>query len=1100
MKKKRLFEWGRGILLLAFWTQVLAWPLPAVAQQEERFTLNLKNASLKEIINEIKRLSDYDFAYSDADLVAVKPRDVIAREKTLNEILSTCLQGTGLTYTVNNHAIIIRKDAAPRDQQKTRAITGAVTDTRGEPLPGVTVRLKGTMTGATTGGDGHYHLNVPDDEGAILVFSFVGMIPREVAIGARTSINVKLEEETMLIDEVVVTGYFERSKNTFTGAFNTVKREELRKFGNASLLSALQLIDPSFKIREDNDRGSDPNRLPDFFVRGESSFMGNSNIPTFIVDGHEVTLQQVFDMDLDRIESLSILKDASATIHYGSRAANGVVVIETRRPAGGKFAVSYTNRTSLSAADLSGYNLLNAREKLDYELAAGLFTSADPTTQHGLDQQLEYYKRNLAKGVNTDWLAQPTRSALSHSHALYIEGGTDAVTYGLGGNYAKNAGVIKQSFRENLGLTFDFTYRVAGKATIRNSFSYGQTNVQNSPYGSFSTYARANPYNPVRDEAGKLVKSYPAHYSRESTEEQYANPLYNASLPYKDGNRIVTISDNLSVDYFILPKLRYKGAIALTQTTEEGDKYVSPDHTGFRAETDPLKRGRYTVTSGSTFSYNVNSTLSYSMEINKHLLYSGVGLNVSENRSRSRSLAGVGFLDERFNEIGFAMAYPEGGRPNGVEGKDRLVGILGNINYSYANRYFVDLSGRLDGSSKYGKDRRFAPLWSAGIGWNINNEKFFPRDSKFDRLTLRASIGVTGNQQFDPYVAKTMLQYSAANSYYQTPGAFFLGYGNKRLEWQQSLKRNIGVDVEILERRLTLRLEYYNEITDGLLLPVSVPPSLGFKSYTENFGEQSNRGYEFDLGVVIIRDRDLDWAVNVSGTHNRNRVEKISNALAALNTAAHVGASAATLARPVAMYEAGESLSAIKAVRSLGINPASGKELFLTRAGAVTETWDYRDKIVAGDSKPKLEGNIATNLIVKQFSLNAILRYGFGGQLYNYTLSERVEGSSPYVNADKRVLNERWRKPGDYSFYKNIADRSLSMASSRFVQDNNYLELGNISLGYRVNPELLRRYGISSARVGLNAANLFYLSTVKRERGIDYPFARQFTFSLNLNF
>jgi TonB-linked SusC/RagA family outer membrane protein len=1099
MKKNRIFEWKRGILLLVFLTQVLAWPLPAVAQPEERFTLNLKNASLKEIINEIKRLSDYDFAYSDADLVAVKSRDVVAQEKTLDEILSTCLQGTGLVYTVNNHAIIIRK-APAQQQQNTRVITGIVTDTRGEPLPGVTVRLKGTMTGTTTGADGSYRLNVPGDEGAVLVFSFVGMIPREIALGSQTSINVKLEEETTLIDEVVVTGYFERSKNTFTGAFNTVKREELRKFGNASLISALQLIDPSFKIRENNERGSDPNSLPDFFVRGESSFMGNSNIPTFIVDGHEVTLQQVFDMDLDRIESLSILKDASATIHYGSRAANGVVVIETRRPAGGKFTVSYSNRTSLSAADLSGYNLLNAKEKLDYELAAGLFTSANPATQHGLDQMLEYYKKNLIKGVNTDWLSQPTRSSVSHSHALYIEGGSDAVTYGLGGNYGRNAGVIKKSFRENFGLTFDLTYRAAGKVSIRNSFSYGQTLVQNSPYGSFATYARANPYNPIRDEAGRWIKTYPAHYTREQTEEQYGNPLYNASLPYKDSERITTITDNLSVDYFILPKLRFKGSLALTQTLNDADKYVSPEHTSFLAETDPLKRGSYTATNGNGFSYNVNATLSYSWEKKKHLLYSGVGINLSENRSRTRSLMGVGFLDERFNEIGFAMSYPEGGRPKGAEGKDRLIGILANVNYSYADRYFVDLSGRLDGSSKYGKDRRFAPFWSAGIGWNIHNENFIPRESKLDRLTLRASIGVTGNQQFDPYVAKTMLQYSTENSYYQTPGALFLGYGNKRLEWQQSLNRNVGVDVEFFARRLTARFEYYNNLTNSLLLPVSVPPSLGFKSYTENFGKQSNQGYEFDLGGVIIRDRDWDWAVNVNGTHNTNRVKKISSALAALNASAHVNATPAMLARPIAMYEEGESLSAIKAVRSLGINPASGNELFLTRTGAVTETWDYRDKIVAGDSEPKLEGNISTNLIWKQFSLNAILRYGFGGQLYNYTLSERVEGASPYVNADKRVLNERWRKPGDYTFYKNIADRTVSRASSRFVQDYNYLEMGNISLGYRVNPTLLKPYGISSLRVGLNAANLFHFSTVKRERGIDYPFARQFTFSLNLNF
>ena len=240
--------------------------------------------------------------------------------------------------------------------------------------------------------------------------------------------------------------------------------------------------------------------------------------------------------------------------------------------------------------------------------------------------------------------------------------------------------------------------------------------------------------------------------------------------------------------------------------------------------------------------------------------------------------------------------------------------------------------------------------------------------------------------------------------------------------------------------------------------------------------------------------------MNVSGTRNRNRVEKISSVLAVLNTENHTQADETTLQRPIAMYEEGESRTAIKVVRSLGINPASGRELFLTRANTVTEKWDYRDKVTVGDTEPDLEGNISTNLIWKQFSVNILLRYAFGGQVYNTTLSERVEGASPYANADRRVLTERWRNPGDVSFYKDIADRSVSYATSRFVQDNNYLELRNISLSYRFAPELLKPWGISNARVALNTSDLFHLSTVKRERGIDYPFARQFTFSLNLNF
>jgi len=330
-------------------------------------------------------------------------------------------------------------------------------------------------------------------------------------------------------------------------------------------------------------------------------------------------------------------------------------------------------------------------------------------------------------------------------------------------------------------------------------------------------------------------------------------------------------------------------------------------------------------------------------------------------------------------------------------------------------------------------------------------------------------------------------------------GATFMSYGNTRLEWQKSLKRNVGLDLEILQRRFTLRVDYYNDKTNGLLLPVSVTPSLGFTSYTENFGEQTNKGYEFDMNAVVIRKKNFDLAINFSGTHNENRITKISSALRALNKENNESEDADQTA-PIAMYEEGESINAIKAVRSLGINPASGKELFLTRNGTITETWDYRDKMAVGCTEPDLEGNIGANVIWKNWSLNILMRYSFGGQVYNSTLATRVEGASPYTNADKRVLEERWQKPGDHAFYKDIADRSVSNATSRFVQDNNYLEMSNISVSYRLPQAWLKKLRLSSVRIGLNSSELFYTSSVKRERGLDYPFAREYTFSLNVNF
>lgn len=1076
------------LLFLIFTTQI---NLTAYSQVK-KITFSLKNASLKEIISEIRKNSDYDFVYRDVNLESFARRDISFKAATVEQILTDCLKGTNLGYEINGKTIIIRKQVV-KEGGKSKIITGKVTDEQGHVLPGVTVVIKGTSLGTATGTDGEYRLEIPGDGGQVLVFSFVGMKSQEIKLGNQTLINVKLEEDAEELEDVVVTGYFNKSKESFTGAVTSVKREELRKFGNVNLIEALRMVDPSFKIKENNLRGSDPNSLPDFFVRGESSFMGESNIPTFIVDGYEVSLQRVFDMDMERVESITVLKDASATILYGSRAANGVVVIETRRPTGGRFQVSYSNRTSLSIADLSDYDLMNAREKLEYEQKAGLYSDG----YLNYLRHLEVIKANVERGVNTDWLSQPLRDPISHAHSLYIEGGSEAVVYGLGLNYNRNNGVMKKSFREVLGVSFDLTYRVRDKINIRNSFEFTQTNVKNSPYGSFSQYAKANPYNPIYDDEGKLMKIYEPYPGKKQTNAAYQNPLYNATLPYKDESKIHTISDNLSVDYWFLPELRFKGSVALTKTLNSSDKFISPDHTDY-SDLEAAEKGEYTRGNGSGFSYNINATLNYNLQEDKHLLFAGIGLNLIQNKSKNDSYTATGFMDGRFHEVWFGSTYENGGKPSGSESEDRMSGFFANLNYSYDNRYFADFSGRLDGSSKYGKDKRFAPLWSIGVGWNLNNEHFMENVGWLSRLTVRGSVGETGNQNFDPYQARTTLEYRK-EAYFDGLGAVFMSYGNSRLEWQKSLKRNVGLDIEVLQRRFTMRFDYYNDRTNGLLLPVSVTPSLGFTNYTENFGEQTNEGYEFDMNAVIIRNKNFDLALNFSGTHNENRITKISSALRALNKENNEAEDVDQTA-PIAMYEEGESINAIKAVRSLGINPASGKELLLTREGTVTETWNYQDKVVVGCTDPTLEGNIGANIIWKNLSLNVLMRYSFGGQVYNSTLAERVEGASPYANADKRVLEERWQKPGDRRFYKDIADREVSNATSRFVQDNNYLEMSNISLSYRLPQEWLKKLRLSSVRIGLNTSELFHISSVKRERGLDYPFARQYTFSLNVNF
>lgn len=1114
MKKKRTTKLIRikssanGVLLrrIFLFACILLGSLPVLAQASGgTVSLKLSDATLSEAFREIRKQANVHFIYSDNELdklgtVTLEITDVPVRQAVERVIARFPLQ-----YEIDGNSYIItpRRGAAvqgqtPAAQQPQRkTITGRITDAAsGLPLAGATVMYQAALIGTTADSEGRFKLEVPEACTELAV-SFLGYEPQTISVVGRSEIAIALAAAVNEVEQIVVTGYFNKDKDSFTGAVTSVKREDLRQYGSMNMVAALQMIDPSVKIRENNQTGSDPNALPDFFVRGESSFMGSSNLPTFMVDGYEVPVQRVFDMDVDRIESITILKDASATILYGSRAANGVIVIETRKPEGGKFRVSYNNRTSLSIADLSDYDLMNARQKMDFENEAGIY---DLTNIEDL-QMIEYIKHNVERNVDTDWIAQPVRNAVSHAHSVYLEGGGDYVVYGLGGNYNRNGGVMKDSHRETYGLSFDLTYRLKDKLSIRNSFEFAQTHVQNSPFGSFSLYTKANPYNPIYDDEGNFIKNYPMHRTGEVniTDPQYNNPVYNASLPYKDEEAITSITNNLNIDYYFTPDLRLRGSVALMKTLNGKDKFISPDHSTFIGQNLPAtERGSYRQGTGKDFSYNINLILSYSLTRGKNVLFAGAGLNMVQNQTYYNEYTAVGFLDGRFNEVWFGSGFLPDSKPKGEEGKDRMIGAFANVNYAYDGRYFIDLSARLDGSSKFGADKRFAPFFSAGIGWNLHNELFLKQAGWLTRLRLRGSVGTTGNQNFEPYLARTTLKYDPDLTYYEAQGASFIAYGNNKLKWQSTLKRNVGIDLEVLDRRIALRVDYYYDTTDALLLPVSVTPSLGFMDYTDNLGEQTNRGLEFDLTAVIVRNKEFDWAVNVSGTRNTNKITKISNALRSLNDINNTEEGAST--KPIAMYEEGESINAIKVVRSLGINPATGRELFLTRFGTITEEWDYRDKIVAGSTDPTLEGMISSNFMWKNFTLALSLRYSFGSQLYNSTLAERVEGADPRANADLRVLNERWRRADQRSFYKDIADRTVSNATSRFVQDNDYLEFSNISLSYRIDADWLHRAGITQARVGLNSNNLFHLSTIRRERGLDYPFARQFTFSLNLIF
>ena len=445
------------------------------------------------------------------------------------------------------------------------------------------------------------------------------------------------------------------------------------------------------------------------------------------------------------------------------------------------------------------------------------------------------------------------------------------------------------------------------------------------------------------------------------------------------------------------------------------------------------------------------------------------------------------------------MQYAENAKPSGSESLTRAVGITASVNYTYDNRYYVDLSGRLDGASQFGDNKRFAPFWSAGLGWNLHNEKFLKGNDVINHLKLRGSVGITGSQNFDAYQALTTYSYFMDDNYEHWSGAYLMGIGNEDLSWQQEMNYNLGFELQLLDNRFSLEADYYISTTKNLLSSVELPAANGFTSYTENIGKMKNTGVELQATAFVLRDTEkrLSWSISASMMHNKNKIVEISQAMRdAQESIEKSGGSS-----PTVLYREGYSTNTIWVVPSLGIDPSNGKEVYLNRFGGTTYLWDARDLADAGVSEPKFQGNLNSTLRWRDLSVNLSFGYRLGGQLYNQTLIDKVENVDYKYNVDSRVYTDRWSQPGDRAFFKGLDVLSTTQKTSRFVQNERTFDCQNINISYDFRTSAVQKYlGMQVLTLTANVADVFYLSTVKRERGTSYPFSRQFSFTLSATF
>lgn len=989
-----------------------------------------------------------------------------------------------------------------------------------EPMVGVTIRLDGHSTGVITDINGCYVLTLPE-KGGLVIYSYIGFETRKIKVTSRQKVDVQMVEATESIQEVIVTGYNSIQKESFTGNTTKIEKEDLLKVNPNNLISAIQTFDPSFRIQENLAAGSDPNSLPQFVLRGQTGIgettlgqtstssisrevlSGNSNLPIFILDGFEVDVEKIYDLDMNSIHSINILKDAAATAMYGSRAANGVIVIERRAPEAGKFRVQYSGVLSAELPDLSSYNLMNAREKLETERLAGLYDSNTPEIDPYTNG---YYQRlnNVLTGVDTYWLSQGLRTSLNHKHSVFIDGGENDVRWGVELGFRGTEGVMKHSSRKNANAAFYVDYRIGG-LQIKNKVTYTYNKSTDVPFNSFSDYSHLLPYVRLYDENGDYVRRLEKFDGASGTQ---VNPLYEINFYNSfDHSGYDEVTDNLSLNWRITDGLRLRGQFSVLMRNSTGDLYKDPASASYSASTGNIN-GEKTESTQKRTVIDGSLSLMYNNTFKGHNLNICLSSNMRQTQSTASETRYRGFPGGDLVSSNYAAEVY--GKPSSSDNTTRLVGALLTSNYTYNNIYLADLTGRIDGSSEFGSDKRWSMFWSTGAGINIHNYDFMKSNELFSMLKFRVSYGLTGKTNFSLYSAKDMYQLQTDSWYPTGYGVFLYQMGNPNLKWERKYTLDYGVEIGLWHDKIYLKASAYDERTIDLITDYTIPSSTGFTSYKENMGKVKNTGVELELRARLYSDRNWLFQLYGSFARNKNTIVEISQAMRDYNKRVEElfsgynpeSSSDSKYAKTYLKYYEGASLTSIYGMKSLGISPTNGKEIYLRRNGDVTDVWSADEWTIIGDTAPKGQGSFGYTLSYKQLSMFASFLYTFGGDAYNNTLVSYVENADiKNDNVDKRVLLDRWQKPGDITTMKDIRDRNVTTgASSRFVQKNNTLQWSSLTMSYNFRPEQLKKLHLSGLRLSFTMNDLFYWSTIRQERGLDYPYSRSFNLTTNIIF
>ena len=1002
-------------------------------------------------------------------------------------------------------------------------VSGTVKSTEGDILLGINVIVKGTSIGAVTDFDGHYEITVPD-QNAVLVFSYVGYKNKEVTVGNQTVINVSMEPDLSTLSEVVVIGYGTQKKLDLTGAVSSISSDDLKAVPTASFEQALQGRAAGVQVTQSNGV---PGGQTSIRIRGTNSVNASSE-PLYVIDGMLVNsdnnetsiggrgpgLGALSTINPSDIESIEILKDASATAIYGSRGANGVVLITTKRGKEGKGTINFNTYYGVQQVSKK-LDLLNARQFAELVNAADINAGRNPE-----------YVNPSTLGEGTDWQKELFRIAPTADYELSFSGGDKNTQYAISGGYFTQDGIVlgsdfkRYSFRTNLNQDISDKLSVGTNLSYSNITSDGVlTGPGEIVPGVVTNALQMNPILPVYN------PNQPGGYTFESDrKDAVANPIAEAK-EYLSNTKTSRILGNFYAQYEFTPELKFKSSIGIDELYTKSSTF-GPN---FLKRTEASK-GEASISDLKALTWLNENTLTFDKDLNGNDHFTGLlGFTLQDFHNESLSVVAFDFPDGRTGYHNLSAAQnPQ--NPYNAESKWSLVSYLARFNYSLNDKYLFTVSGRADGSSKFAEGNKYGFFPSGAFAWKISNEPFLKDSDVLNNLKLRVSYGILGNQSIGPYNSLALIAPFGEGVFNNGAGDPVIYHGqeptsypNKDLKWETTRQANVGLDVGLWHNRLVLTAEAYDKKTSDLLLVTPIPYTSGFGTTLLNVGNVQNRGAGLEFTSRNIQG-DFSWTTSGNISLNRNKVTNLSRD-GDINLL--VGGSILREGEPIGtflgyksdgIFQSDEEAQNSAALR--GQTPVAGDRKYVDVSGPNGSPDGYideYDRVIVGHAEPDFTWGLNNEMSFKDFSLSFFLQGSQGGERVNLNLLN-LENLNGQQNVLAKAGLNRWTPENHSNKYPRASatDAFNSVFSSRLVEDASYVRLKNITLAYNLPQRYLDNIGLQKMRIYIGATNVVTwtnysgydpegnaYSQTTNIVGIDdgsYPLAKTYTFGVNLGF